>query len=139
MFFLWQISRRLKAAVQELGDTLVDLVQAAGNVQNNPTDVSAKRELSDTARQVASKVSGKHANLHMEDKNQFYFCQFCLLCDFSVVSSLFCCCCWVCLSVCVCLSVSVCLSVCLSVCCLSQLRQDQDRDTSDRDIHSSIH
>jgi talin len=51
------ISRRLKAAVQELGDSLVDLVQAAGNVQNNPTDASSKRELSDTARQVASKVT----------------------------------------------------------------------------------
>ncbi|XP_062512011.1 talin-like [Corticium candelabrum] len=51
------IARRLKSAVQQLGDSLTDLVQSAGNVQNNPTDGSAKRELSDSARQVASKVT----------------------------------------------------------------------------------
>ena len=42
--------------MQGLGHTLSLLVQTAGNIQSNPSDPFAKKELSDNARQVAEKV-----------------------------------------------------------------------------------
>nr|A0A3G2LGI8.1 RecName: Full=Talin [Oscarella pearsei]AYN71349.1 talin [Oscarella pearsei] len=48
---------RLKAACQQLGDALGDLIQCAGSVQSNPTDAIGRKELSDCAKKVGSKVN----------------------------------------------------------------------------------
>lgn len=42
--------------MQGLGNTLNVLVQKAGNIQGNPSDPFAKKELSDNAKHVAEKV-----------------------------------------------------------------------------------
>ena len=55
VFFL-QIAKRLKDSVQGLGQSLTVLVQTAGNIQANPSDPFAKRELSENAKKVAEKV-----------------------------------------------------------------------------------
>jgi len=58
-----EIAKRLKSSVQGLGHTLTGLVQTAGNIQANPSDPFAKRELSENARQVSEKVSYVMATL----------------------------------------------------------------------------
>ncbi len=52
-----QIAKRLKDSVQGLGQALTKLVQTAGQVQSNPSDPFAKRELSENAKKVAEQVS----------------------------------------------------------------------------------
>ena len=51
-----QIANRIKAAVQELGKSCMDLTQDAGKLQSNPTDSFSKRDLADHARHVSEKV-----------------------------------------------------------------------------------
>ncbi|XP_065063830.1 talin-like isoform X3 [Rhopilema esculentum] len=58
-----EIAKRLKDSVQGLGQSLTVLVQTAGNIQANPSDPFAKRELSENAKKVAEKVSFVMATL----------------------------------------------------------------------------
>ena len=51
-----QVGGRIKNSVQDLGKACIDLVQDAGNVQTDPTDSFAKRDLADHARLVSEKV-----------------------------------------------------------------------------------
>ncbi|XP_064644929.1 talin-1-like isoform X17 [Lineus longissimus] len=52
-----EVGNRIKLSVQELGNASIDLVRDAGNLQANPTDSFAKKDLTDHARTVAEKVS----------------------------------------------------------------------------------
>ena len=52
-----QVGNRLRSAVQELGAACIALVQDAGNLQSNPTDAFAKRDLNEHNRAVSEKVS----------------------------------------------------------------------------------
>ena len=53
----FETGQRIKEAVQELGKSVVSLVQDAGNVHADPTDVYAKRDLSEHSKKVTSDVS----------------------------------------------------------------------------------
>ena len=59
MWYYLQISSRLKSAVQALGTGCVELVKDCGNLQSNPTDGFAKRDLAEHVRLVTAKVSSK--------------------------------------------------------------------------------
>lgn len=43
--------------MDKLGDSCGDVVQAAGNVQSNPSDSFAKKDLSEKAKDVSEKVN----------------------------------------------------------------------------------
>ena len=43
--------------MDKLGDACGDVVQAAGNVQSNPSDSFAKKDLSEKAKEVSEKVN----------------------------------------------------------------------------------
>ena len=51
-----QVGNRIRAAVQALGTSCIDLVQDAGSLQSNPADSFAKKGISDHARKVSEKV-----------------------------------------------------------------------------------
>jgi talin len=52
-----QVGSRIKSSVQQLGNSCIDLVRDAGNLQCNPSDAFAKRDLSDHAKKVLEHVS----------------------------------------------------------------------------------
>ena len=47
----------MKESVNKLGDACCDVVQAAGNVHSNPSELYAKKDLSDKAKDVSEKVN----------------------------------------------------------------------------------
>ncbi|XP_055955771.1 talin-2-like isoform X4 [Patella vulgata] len=51
------VSHRIQSTVQDLGKSMIEIVQDAGNLQMNPTDEYARRDLSDHARSISEKVS----------------------------------------------------------------------------------
>jgi talin len=52
-----QIANRIRTTVQDLGKSCVELVQDVGQVQGNPHDAFARKDLQDHARSVSEKVS----------------------------------------------------------------------------------
>lgn len=52
-----QVSNRIRTTVMDLGKSCIELVQDAGNLQSNPGDTFAQRDLADHARSVNEKVS----------------------------------------------------------------------------------
>ena len=56
ILYSFQIAKRLKASVQGLGNALTVIVQTAGNIQSNPSDPFAKKQLSENAKDVSEKV-----------------------------------------------------------------------------------
>jgi talin len=52
-----QIGSRLKSSIQQLGTSCTDLVRDAGNLQCNPSDSFAKRDLGDHGKKVLEHVS----------------------------------------------------------------------------------
>ncbi|ESO89699.1 hypothetical protein LOTGIDRAFT_218488 [Lottia gigantea] len=51
------VSHRIQSTVQDLGKSLIEIVQDAGNLQMNPSDTYAQKDLSDHARSISEKVS----------------------------------------------------------------------------------
>jgi len=51
-----QVGSRIKTSVQQLGRSCIDLVRDAGNLQCNPSDAFAKRDLTDHAKKVLENV-----------------------------------------------------------------------------------
>ncbi|CAG5121597.1 unnamed protein product, partial [Candidula unifasciata] len=58
-----EIGNRIRATVQDLGKSCVELVQDAGGLQANPTDQYSRKDLSDHAKSVQEKVSYVLASL----------------------------------------------------------------------------
>ncbi|XP_060074093.1 talin-1-like isoform X2 [Ylistrum balloti] len=57
------VANRIRTTVQDLGKCCIELVQDAGNLQSNPSDTFARRDLADHARSVNEKVSFLLASL----------------------------------------------------------------------------
>ena len=57
------VSNRIRTTVMDLGKSCIELVQDAGNIQTNPGDSYAQRDLADHARSVNEKVSFVLASL----------------------------------------------------------------------------
>ncbi|XP_067653820.1 talin-1-like isoform X2 [Haliotis asinina] len=57
------IGNRIRTAVQDLGRSCVEVVQDAGNLQANPTDSYARKDLSEHAKSISEKVSFVLASL----------------------------------------------------------------------------
>jgi len=51
-----KVGGRIKTSIQQLGRSCIDLVRDAGNLQCNPTDAFAKRDLTDHAKKVLENV-----------------------------------------------------------------------------------
>ena len=54
-----QIASRLGQNVQALGEACIELVYAGGTLVTSPDDQGARRELTDSAKNVTEKVSAK--------------------------------------------------------------------------------
>lgn len=57
------VANRIRTTVQDLGKCCIEIVQDAGNLQANPSDNFARRDLADHARSVNEKVSFLLASL----------------------------------------------------------------------------
>ncbi|XP_064596457.1 talin-1-like [Liolophura sinensis] len=57
------VANRIRAAVQELGKSCIEVVTDAGNIQADPTDSYARKDLAEHARNVSEKVSYVLASL----------------------------------------------------------------------------
>lgn len=58
-----QIGGKIRTAVQQLGNSCIDLVTEAGNLQCNPNDTYAKRDLNERARKVLENVRKRFSKL----------------------------------------------------------------------------
>ena len=56
-----QVSAHIKKSIEDLGEACKDLMTASGQVQSDPRDLQAKKELNESGRNIKEKV-------------QFYFC-----------------------------------------------------------------
>ncbi len=65
-----KVGNRLRSAVQELGVACIALVQDAGNLQANPTDAFAKRDLNEHNKAVSEKVSEANFFLNFVENRQ---------------------------------------------------------------------
>ena len=51
------MSAHIKKSIEDLGDACKDLLGASGQVQSDPRDLHAKKELNEAGRNIKEKVS----------------------------------------------------------------------------------